>query len=211
MKKIILLATILLIAGTASAQTYLNSDRDNLSSVGQTNVAFEAGAAISSTTGGTNFNTGGIAGFNVGFSFEVPVLNTFSIMPEILYAQKGYTANTQFGNFEQRSQYIDVPVLAKFHAGSKLNFYVGPQVSYLMTATNKFSSEFSTPAQSYYENNGTKLLFDGVVGVGVNVTHAVELHARYAIDLQGSYTNGNTVVPSYRNQALQVGFGFKLN
>ncbi|WP_299512294.1 outer membrane beta-barrel protein [Mucilaginibacter sp.] len=211
MKKIILLATILLIAGSVSAQTFLNSDRADLSGAGLPSVTFEAGAALSSTTGGTNFNTSGLAGFTAGFSFDLPVNTTLAIVPEILYSQKGYSANTPFGNFTLRSQFIDAPLLAKFHAGSRINFYVGPQVSYMIASSSKFSSGFSSAAQQNYDISGSNLLVDGVVGMGINISHTIELHARYAVDLQGRNTNGNSFVPAYRNQALQMGFGFKLN
>lgn len=209
MKKIILLAAILFISVAVQAQTYLNSDRDNLSSL-QPSMSFTVGAALSNTTNGANFNTGGLAGFNAGFAFELPVANALSITPEILYSQKGYTANTLYGNFTQRTQFIDVPVLAKIKATSRLHFYLGPQVSYLIASSNKFGTGFSEAAQYNYNNTGATLLFDGVIGAGINVTHSVELHARYAISLQGAYTASNAF-PAYRSQALQIGFGFKLN
>ena len=210
MKKIILLATILLVAGTVSAQTYLNSDRDNLTSVNQPTVALTAGAALTNATGGSNFNTSSLAGFNVGFAFDLPISNMLSIAPEILYAQKGYNAITQFGNFTQRSQYIDVPVLAKIKVGSQLNLYAGPQISYFVSANNSFSGSFTEAQQQNYTNNGSNLLLQGVIGAGINVSHKVELRARYAIDMQGKYTNGNNSIPSYRNQAVQLGFGFRI-
>lgn len=208
MKKIIILATILFITGAVHAQTYLNSDQDNLGNL-QPSMSFTVGAALSNTTNGANFNTGNLAGFNAGFAFELPVANALSITPEILYAQKGFTANTLFGKFTQRTQFIDVPVLAKFKATSRLHFYLGPQVSYLIAASSKFGAGFSEATQNNYNNAGATLLFDGVIGAGINVTRSVELHARYAIGLQGSYAN--SAIPSYRNQALQIGFGFKLN
>lgn len=211
MKKIILIATILLIARTVNAQTYLNSDRYDLTSVAEPTVAFTASAAMTNATGGANFNTSGLAGFNAGFAFDLPVSNTLSIAPEILYAQKGYNANTPFGNFTQRSQYIDIPVLAKFKTGSQISLYAGPQISYFVSSSNSFSASFTESQQQNYATTGSSLLLQGVIGLGINVTHQVELRARYAVDMQGRYTNGNNVVPSYRNQTVQLGFGFRLN
>ncbi|MDB5005329.1 MAG: hypothetical protein JWQ34_3554 [Mucilaginibacter sp.] len=209
MKKIFLLATILLATRTLSAQTYLNSDRYDLSSSTDPIVAFTASASMTNTTGGANFNTSGLAGFSAGFAFDLPINNTLSITPEILYAQKGYSASTSFGNFTQRSQYIDIPVLAKFKAGSRISFYAGPQISYAISSSNSFSASFTKSQQQNYVNTSSNLLLQGVIGLGINVTNKVELRARYAIDMQGRNTNGNNIVPSYRNQAVQLGFGFK--
>lgn len=211
MKKIILLATILLIAGTVSAQTYFNGDRADYNSYYQSKFGFEVAANISNATPAANFNTGSVTGITAGFNIDLPVAYPLSIVPALMYSQKGYTANTPSGEFTQRTQSIDIPVLAKFHSGSVFNFYLGPQVSYLVSTTNKYSQNFATTGRENYQYSGSNIRFQGVVGAGIDVTTMVNIHARYAFDLQGTNTNGNIVLPSYRSQAWQVGFGFNLN
>jgi hypothetical protein len=211
MKKIILLATILLVAGTVSAQTYFNGDRADYNSYYQSKFGFEVAANISNATPGANFATGSVTGITAGFNLDLPVAYPLSIVPALMYSQKGYTANTAAGEFTQRSHSIDLPVLAKFHSGSMFNFYLGPQISYLVSTTNKFSQNFAPTGRENYQYTGSKLRYQGVVGVGVDVTSAINIHARYAFDLQGTNTNGNNTLPSYRSQAWQLGFGFNLN
>ncbi len=213
MKKIIAIATILLVAGSVSAQTYFNGDRADFNSYYQPKIGFEVSAAISNAINSYSpgYSTNSIAGFSAGVHFELPVIYPLSIVPAVLYSQKGYYATTQSGNFTQRSQYIDVPVLAKFHAGPVVNFFVGPQLSYMLATSNDFGAGFSEASRKAYTYNGNSLLFDGVVGVGFNINHVVDLHARYTVGLQGTNANGNNIMPTYRTQAWQVGFGFNIN
>jgi hypothetical protein len=211
MKKLILLAVVLLVAGSVSAQTYFNGDKADFNTFYQPSWGFELGAAISNATNSPNFNTGSLTGFNAGFTVDLPVAYPLSIMPEIQYTQKGYTANTQSGDFTQRTQFLDVPILAKFRSGNAFNFYVGPQVSYLVAAASSFSNGFSATSRENYQYTGSKILYDGVIGVGVNITNSIDLHAKYAFDLEGTNSNGNNVMPAYRNEVWQVGLGFRIN
>jgi len=149
-------------------------------------------------------------GFNAGITFDLPLIYPLSFAPEVLYSQKGYTAETSDGNFTQRTHYIDIPLLAKFRMGPAFNFYIGPQLSYLMSTTNTYDNGFTVTSEHYYENNyGHKSYLDGVVGVSFDINRNVDLHARYTLDLTQTNSYGDTYVPDYRNQVWQIGLGFK--
>jgi hypothetical protein len=210
MRKIILLATMLLVAGSVSAQTYFNNDRVDYNSYYQSNFGFEIAANLSNTTNGPNFNTGNLPGVTAGFNIDLPVAYPLSIVPAILYSMKGYTANTPSGDFTQRSQSIEIPVMARFRSGSAISFYLGPQVSYMVSSTNKFSDNFPTAIRQNYQYSGANLRYQGVAGIGLDITHSINIHARYTFDLQGTNVNANNFVPSYRLQAWQLGLGFNL-
>lgn len=219
MKKILFLAITLLIAGSVSAQRYghrphynRNNDRDNNGDFYQASVGIVVGANISNTIGSynSNYSTNSIVGLNAGLAFNIPLIYPLSFAPEVLYSQKGYQAYTQDGNFKQRTEFIDVPLLAKFRVGPSFSLLVGPQLSYLISTTNTYASGFSTVTEKYYDdNNGHKSFLDGVVGVSFDINRNVELHGRYTIDMQQTDSNGSTYVPNYRNQVWQVGLGFK--
>jgi hypothetical protein len=213
MKKIFFLAIIILSAGSVSAQRYFSGSRGDYSNYDfyQPKVGFEAGLNIANTINSTNSNysTNTVAGFNAGITFDIPVIYPFSIEPEVLYSQKGYKADTQFGQFTKRTSFIDVPVLAKFRIAPVFNLFIGPQFSYLLSTTNTYSNGFSTTNQQYY-NNDTKAYLDGVVGVSFDINRSIDLHARYTIDIEETDSNSNSYVPSYRNQVWQIGLGFKL-
>ncbi|HTH81496.1 MAG TPA: porin family protein [Mucilaginibacter sp.] len=218
MKKILFLAIILLVAGSVSAQRrYYHSPRnvnssDDYTDFYQPKIGFEFGTNISNliSSSGSNYSTGSLVGFNAGITFDLPLIYPLSFAPEVLYSQKGYTAETSDGNFTQRTHYIDIPLLAKFRMGPAFNFYIGPQLSYLMSTTNTYDNGFTVTSEHYYENNyGHKSYLDGVVGVSFDINRNVDLHARYTLDLTQTNSYGDTYVPDYRNQVWQIGLGFK--
>lgn len=213
-KKSFLLIVFLLMAYSLSAQrSFLGPHSDYYSNDDfyEPKIGVEAGLNISSTINSPNayFNTGAIAGFNLGVIFDVPVAYPVSFSPEILYSQKGYTAITVNGNFTQHTQFIDIPLLAKFTIGHKISLYAGPQLSYLATLKNTYDSGFVTTSEGLYENSSSKIYLDGVAGISLGISDHIDLRARYTIDVQQNYANGNVYVPGYRNQVLQFGIGFK--
>ncbi|TSJ38733.1 PorT family protein [Mucilaginibacter corticis] len=220
MKKNFFLAILcLLIAGSVSAQRrYYHSPRSGYNYNNNDNsdfytpsVGFEIGANVSNmVSSNSDYNTGSLAGLNIGLTFDLPIIYPVSFAPEVLFSQKGYTATTTDGNFTQRTNYIDVPLLFKFKAAPAFNIYIGPQLSYLVSTTNTYDNGFETTSEQYYEsNNGHKSYLDGVLGISFDLSRNVDLHARYTIDLQKTDYQGNTYVPNYQNQVWQFGIGFK--
>jgi hypothetical protein len=224
MKKILFLAISLLVAGSVSAQHYYqprhrhinnnNNYDSNNSDFYQPSIGFTAGLNIANTIGSYNsgYSTSTRAGLNAGIIFNLPIFYPLSFAPEVLYSQKGYSASTQDGNFNQRTDYIDIPLLAKFRAGPMFNIFVGPQLSYLISTTNTYENGFKSVSEQYYNNNnGNKSYVGGVIGVSFDINRYVDLRARYTIDLDQTDYRGDTYIPNYRNQVWQFGVGFKFN
>ena len=219
MKKFFLILAIsLCVAGSVSAQRFIRQryQQTNRSNVGddfyQPKLGFDIGANFSNsiTSYNSNYKTGSIIGLNAGLTLDLPIIYPLSFAPEVLFSQKGYEANTADGDFTQRTNYIEIPLLAKFHLSPMFNIFVGPQLSYLLSTTNTYSNGFTTSSEHFYENNnGHKSFLDGVIGVSFDLNRSVDLHGRYTIDLQQTDSNGNTYVPDYRNQVWQIGLGFK--
>ena len=211
MKKIILLATMLLVAGTVSAQTYFNGDRADYDFYYQTRWSFEVNANLSNATNGTNFNTGNLPGFSLGFDADIPTSHSLSIVPGLLFSQKGFTASTPSGDLTQRVEAMEFPVLAKFRSGKFVNFSLGPQVSYIVSTNNTYGKGFPIEMRDKYVYSGSNLRYQGVLGVGIDVNKSLSIHARYSFDLTNTYSNGNVAyVPNHRNKVFQLGFGINI-
>jgi opacity protein-like surface antigen len=200
MKKIILIAVGLFITGAVNAQV---------------TFGLKGGVDVSNIikTDDPDFTTTYKAGFNAGITMEVQIVSPLSIAPELLYAQKGYKAQTTFGNFTQTTNFIDIPILAKIKFAEGFNVVVGPQVSFLTSTTNVYSNGFSTTVQKQYNDdsdNFRKSLIAGVAGISFDLSKSVDLHARYALDLQKNNENGTSQTPEYRNQVFEFGLGFKM-
>jgi hypothetical protein len=222
MRKFFFLAIALfLVAGTASAQRYYprryprrvvrqapprRPVYDN-----QIKVGVAGGVNFSNTIDAynPNFSTSTIAGLHIGLTLDVPVNPMFSFAPEIFYSQKGYQAATTYGNFKQRTNYIDVPLLAKFNVVPGFNFVVGPQVSILTSTRNIYDNGFNTVYEESYNNRGDHSALAGVFGIGINLNRNVELRGRYIIDLTENRGDAASEIPDYRNQVFQLGLNFK--
>jgi opacity protein-like surface antigen len=220
MKKILLLLAMgLLFAGSVSAQQYYYGprrvvrrravERRRNDDFYRVKVGITGGLNIANTisSNNTNYSTGTIAGFNAGLYLDVPLIYPLSFEPEVLYSQKGFTANDAGDHFTSRQNFIDVPLLAKFHLAPGFNFLIGPQLSFLTSTTNTESSGFTLISQDHTNYDGANTFLDGVIGVSFDLNRNVELRARYTIDFNETDPYGNTFVPNYRNQVWQVGLG----
>ncbi|MBK0381236.1 porin family protein [Mucilaginibacter segetis] len=220
MKKTLFLAISLFIAGSVSAQRYHNprrpphrmmrQERRPVDDFYQPKVGITGGLNISNTVDAynSNFSTSSITGVHAGLTFEIPLVYPLSFAPEILYSQKGYKAETNYGQFKQRTNYIDIPLLAKLRVVRGFNIVAGPQLTFLTSTKNIYDDGFNTVYEERYNNRGDKSYIAGVVGVGIDLNRNVELRARYNIDLQQN-TPDDGSVPDYRNQVFQVGLGFR--
>ena len=219
MKKILFLAICLLVAGSVSAQNYYYGPRrvvrrppprrqgDDFYRV---KVGIAGGLNLANTIDAynSNFSTGTIAAFHAGLTLDIPIVYPLSFAPEVLYSQKGYSAQTSDGNFTQRSNFIDVPLLAKFRLSPFVNFVLGPQLSFPISTSNTYDDGFSVTNREHYNTTQDKTVVDGVIGVGFDLSPNVELRARYTIDFQQTDDN-SYYVPGYRNQVWQIGLGIK--
>ncbi len=221
MKKntILIMAIALLTVSSVNAQRRYGPPRNNYRG-NQSNsnrydfyeprVGIVVGGNITNTVSAynSNYSTDPLLGFNGGLTFDVPIIYPVSFNPEVLFSQKGYTASTTSGNFTQRTNYIDIPLLAKFKLGPVVNFYIGPQLAFLLSTKNTYDNGFTITSQQYYENTKDKsAIVNGVLGVGFELNRYVELRGRYAIDM--GRTRGDAYTPDYRNQVWQVGLGIK--
>jgi len=227
MKKFLLMAICLLtVAGSVSAQQYDGRYRRRVirrpppvqqryqrhhDDFMQPKIGVAAGVNFSNTVDAYNsdFSTSTIAGWHAGLTFDLPVSYSFSFAPEILFSQKGYKAETTYGEFKQRTNYIDIPLLAKFKVVPGFNFVIGPQLTFLTSTKNIYDDGFNTVYEKDYDNRGDKSVVSGVIGVGINLNRNVELRGRYAIDLSKNRTNYNSALPDYRNQVFSLGLGFR--
>lgn len=203
MKKIIILAIGLFTAGVVNAQSPVR-------------LGVKAGLNIPDIIkgdGNNSFDTKVNPGFNAGITVDIKLIQGLAFTPELLYATKGYKANTVLGEFTQTTHFIDVPILATINlGGSGLNLVAGPQVSFLMKTNNKFESGFGTAEQEIIEDDADrfkKSLAGGLIGFRYDLTDRFDIHGRYALDFQKNNEDGTSETPEFKNQVFSVGLGLK--
>jgi hypothetical protein len=211
MKKLFFLAFVLLIAAVADAQRRGYRQQRASDDFYRPRVGITGGLNIANTISSRNsdFSTDTKLGANVGLFVDIPIIYPLSFQPEILFSQKGYRANTVYGDFAQRANFIDVPILAKVKLTPAFNILVGPQVSFLMNTRNTYYDGFDVIQQTKYNYNGDKTFVGGVLGVALDLNRNVDLRGRYTIDFQENNPNGSSGTPDFRNQVWQVGLGIK--
>lgn len=223
MKKFIFLAICLFAVGTASAQSYYDGPRHRqprryvrherprqYDDFNQIKVGFTAGLNLANTLDAydSRFGSSTIAGFNGGITLDVPIAYPFSFAPEILFSQKGYSADLENARFTERTNYIDIPLLAKFRIVRGFNFLIGPQLTFLTSQRDTYR-EFGTNVTTRYDGHeGDQSYVAGVVGVSFDINRNVEIRGRYNIDLSRNSSN-EADLPDFRNQVWQIGLGFK--
>lgn len=208
MKKVLICALSLLVAGVANAQTG-----------GGVKLGIKGGVDVSNmipSDEDENFDTEFKTGFHAGIFTNIPLAGGLSFAPELLYSQKGYktSGSTLIGGpyeFSVTTNFIEVPVLLNIRAADNFNIHLGPQVSFLTSTTESFEQGANEYRSTVEEENDNlkKSLVGGVVGVGFNVGPKLGIHGRYALDLQKN-ENGTSTTPRYRNQVFQVGLGITL-
>ncbi|MEZ2337127.1 porin family protein [Mucilaginibacter sp. RCC_168] len=221
MKKFIFFAICLFAAGAASAQNYngpyrrpprryVRHEQRRPYNENQIKVGFTAGLNVANSLDAydSRFSSNSIAAFNVGLTLDVPVTNYFSFAPEVLFSQKGYSADLENAHFTERTNYIDVPLLAKFKIVPGFNFLIGPQLTFLTSQRDTYR-DFGTNVETRYDGHeGDQSYVAGVVGLSFDINRNVEIRGRYNIDLSRNSSN-EADLPDFRNQVWQIGLGFK--
>jgi len=146
----------------------------------QVAIGPKAGLTLSTFVGN---NAGGdaitfVLGFQAGASAQIKINETFSILPELLYFQKG--TRTEFFdmgfNFEieDRINYIEIPVLAKFIVAEPANttqLYLtgGPSlgIGVNVNVVTEEGEEEGRETKSFDEKNLKRLDIAATIGAGV--------------------------------------------
>lgn len=181
-------------------------------------LGFKAGVNFSNIikTGDSDYESKFKPGLAAGVFVDIPITESFSFAPEFVFSQKGYQTsgnNALLGdyNYKVTTNFVDVPILAKFWVAEGLNFSVGPQVSFLVSTTESFKTGSEEYRNTVKEQNKNlkKSLFGGVVGLGYEIGNQLGISARYALDFQKNNADGTNEIPAYKNQVIQVGLSYQ--
>ncbi len=163
-------------------------------------ISFPAGAQHLGFKGGLNFTTLNLSdvenaesdlrlGYHAGIFFNIPVSETISFQPELLYSTKGSrtTYEDDLLNLDGEStlnlNYIEVPLLGVLNLGEVAQLNFGPYIAFLSTASydvegTLLGSEYNESEeldQEYFRNVDYGL----AAGLALNF-NALQVGARYA-------------------------------
>ena len=161
-----------------------------------------------------DLSTGAKTGFNAALFLEIPFIPAFTIQPELQFSQKGYKATGTYSSapyeYKQTSNFIEVPLLAKFKPTQNFGFIIGPQFSFLTSTKTKVTVANATHETLVKNDNDNlrKNILGGVIGLEA-AAGPVLFDLRYSLDFQKNNGDGSSTVPSYKNQVIALSAGFR--
>jgi hypothetical protein len=162
--------------------------------------------------GGLNFATvsGSDAGdvstrvnINLGVYARLPLAEKISLQPELVYSNQG-------AGFDRGSialNYLNIPILLRYYAGSGFAIFTGPQVGFLLGAHYKYNGNSLNAKDSY--NSGD---FAWAVGLAYKIPSTkLGIDARYNFGIANVEDRAHTgMTGSVRNDVFQLGVTYTL-
>ncbi|MCB0803000.1 MAG: PorT family protein [Flavobacteriales bacterium] len=112
-------------------------------------------------------------GIQAGLFFKAALTDFVSIQPELIYTNKGSTTKydnfiTGEGDFSQKLDYIELPVLLLVNLNENLNIHAGPYFAYLLKASidNKSENSNFNFVEDLNEGDFERVDYGLSVGVG---------------------------------------------
>ena len=186
MKKILLSVLVLAFAGigTVNAQSW--------------GYGPKAGISLSTANGveGAKTRAGVVAGVFVNRWIN----DWFSIQTELLYSQQGFNTKIEGQTDKYRLDYIAMPIITKFYVMGGLNFEVGAQMAYRVSARQKIGPADFADMKSVSNHFNV----DFVAGLSYDFPCGLILEGRYVLS-----TNSVNVDAGIKTGALQMLVGWQ--
>lgn len=169
----------------------------------QVKYGAKAGLNLANLTGdveGTKMK----AGFNLGAFVKLPIAESFSIQPELLFSTQGTKVKDDFEGVEYTSKmnlsYINIPVLVQYNDASGFFAETGPQFGFLMSAKAKAEGE------KVDIKDGFKTLdLSWALGAGYLTKSNIGFNARFNLGLSNIADAEGEGDVKVRNSVIQVG------
>ncbi|MFN3909136.1 MAG: porin family protein [Flavobacterium sp.] len=169
-------------------------------------------------TSNSNFDLDGVSlsglesqlDFNLGFFVDFKVSNKFSIQPEMIYSRQGTYTKLTFEGISAdayfNNDYINVPILFKYHPTDKFFLFAGPQVGFLLEGNVNIialGESFKEDATEIFNS----VDFSASIGAGVNLTNKLFVDVRYnhGFSNLGKESDGEKTT----NSVFQLGLGYR--
>ncbi len=190
-----------LISVTVACMAIIFGVSNSYAQKSKTQVGIKAGVSLmtlgAATSNGVSINYDFRPGFQGGMFIEAPLSSSISFSPQVLFTQKGGNVNTTINGVNIKGftqiNYIDVPLLVGFKASPNLAFYVGPQVSFLLSQKDMVTVGSTTTTNT--TTTGTrKTNFGANIGAGYKFNENIGLNINYIYDFshaaEQAYSNG---------------------
>ncbi len=160
----------------------------------QTTLGVKAGANFSNYKYEDSDGSDRKAGLYIGGLANIPISEMFSFQPEVVYSMEGGKEDIAGDKYELKLNYINVPFLLQYKASGFIA-ETGPQVGFLMNATDKFEGEDEEDVKDSFKG----INFSWAIGLGYKMASGFGVNARYNIGLS------NIAEEAYLNKKVKSG------
>jgi opacity protein-like surface antigen len=200
MKKVILAAIAVMAFGFANAQ--------------DVKFGLKGGINLSSFSGDIE-DASSKVGFQVGGFAEFKLTDKFSIQPELLYSTQGAKFEESEVNYFSKetikTNYLNVPVMAKYYVANKFSVEAGPQIGFLLSAKYKWEEVDygeKTSGTDDAKDDIKSVSFGLNVGAGYDFTENVSVGVRYNFGLSNISDFDSDAKIHNNVVSLSVGYKF---
>jgi len=166
-------------------------------------------------------NTNVRPGLNVGLLAEIKLTENFAIQPEVVYSQQGTELEVKYwtGNivgaketYTSKTDYINIPIAAKYYIFEGLNIQAGPQIGFLVSAKEKaeYSGFEGRPNEEIDAKDAYKKVdFSILGGIGYDLPLGIFVQARYTYGLTNINDDRETSDVELSNNVISFSLGYK--
>jgi hypothetical protein len=149
-------------------------------------------------------------GLNVGVYFKAPIAKNVFLRPEVMLSSQGereritQTVPGITTRHVTNVNYLNIPLLLE--AGKKLTVQVGPQIGYLLTATERTIIE-NESSRNNLRPFMNRFDFSVIAGIGINPHPLFNVGVRFQYGLSNVFANDSGISVA-RNQVCNVYAGY---
>lgn len=164
--------------------------------------------------------------YHIGGMAELPITEKFSVQPELLYSVQGSKGDlilislhnmavpypgyiSPKVTFDIKSQYLNIPVMAKYDVFKGVDLEFGPQLGFLLAAEQKtkYSGDTGTTILTEdIKDDMNKVDFGLNFGLSYTIGNAINLGARYNLGLSKVYDTN--YFEEEKNSVFQFSVGY---
>lgn len=193
MKKLLLIAVAALFSFTA-----LNA---------QVNFGVKAGVNFSDITGEMVDSFNGRTSLHFGVMSEFMLGEKFGLQPELQYSSQGSDYDEEDFDISGtvKVDYLNIPVMANIYVADGFFFQAGPQVGFLLSATDEYEGE-EDDIKDFLKGTDFGINF----GLGYKLDSGLNFGARYNLGLSDNLdtTEFESEGAEYKNSVIQISVGW---
>tara|TARA_B110000967_G_scaffold42530_1_gene42524 strand:- start:125 stop:691 length:567 start_codon:yes stop_codon:yes gene_type:complete len=186
MKKLFLTAAAVLALTTVNAQ----------------DITFGAKAGVNlANADAGDFDTDAVTSFHIGVTAELPISDKFSVQPELLYSIQG-AASVSDPDTTINTDFINLPIMAKYYVAEGLSLEAGPQIGFLVKAEN---NNDKTSETRDIKDSFKSVDFGFNIGAGYKLESGLNFALRYNLGLSDITEDDDD---TWKNRVLQLSVGY---